>query len=468
MKKSLFIAAAACLCLFPSGCHKQEGPSATDYRIRIAPLLTRVAGTNFEEGDRIGLTIRTENGAYAENRELTYRGDCFLAEGFLWYNDLTQSSSLYAYHPYETSGTPTRFSVRSDQSAEGFEASDLLAATRTDIFPSAQPVEMLFEHLMSKLRINLTNESEGEAVSLVLGGTVAEAEVDIPAKQAAALAGDAAEIIARTITAGLCYEAIVVPQEAALRVSVLTNDGKRHERTLETTGLLSGRVYTVNLTLTNIDLTATFSGEVTDWIDGGTIGEASDPNTATDDTGELIYAGASYRTAKLADGRRWMTENLRYNPGEEAALATGAEGIRYPGATLTDEASIRSYGLLYTAGAALCVTDFTQEELAEPVRGICPEGWHIPSAAEFETLIAAAGASFPEEAFGATPYIWNGTTGSYGAQTDRCLLWSSTPAAESWDGYVKVLYLETARTPLDPYLDRRASTFGLPVRCMQD
>ena len=62
--------------------------------VRILPMVTRVTGTNFDPEDRIGLTITTATGTYAENRELRYDGSSFSSSDLLWYNDLTQPCEL--------------------------------------------------------------------------------------------------------------------------------------------------------------------------------------------------------------------------------------------------------------------------------------------------------------------------------------------------------------------------------------
>lgn len=54
-----------------------------------------------------------------------------------------------------------------------------------------------------------------------------------------------------------------------------------------------------------------------------------------------------------------------------------------------------SAGVFSTAGkgcgyGSTCATGSATTE----VRGVCPEGWHLPSKAEFETLIAAVGGSY--------------------------------------------------------------------------
>lgn len=446
------------------GCGKEKACDAAFGALRIEAAITRVTGTMFDAGDEIGLTVQFAAGAdaYAENRCLRYDGTVFSAADFVWYNDATQASTLTAYYPYTAAGVPTHFSVSAEQRGAGFAASDLLAATRNEVYPVKAPVPMLFDHLMSKVRLNLTNRSDGAVTDITLGGSVIEAAVDVAAKQATASGTAAAEISPREMETGTLYEAIVVPQTAALRVTVLTDDGKRHVHTLERTVLLSGKIYTVSLTLTNIELTGLLSGEVNDWTPGGTIGEApSEPNTDPDagsDESTVSHEGVSYRTRRMADGRLWMAENLRYAP---AGTPDPASGIYYPGETLTDDTSVARFGLLYTAAAA---RGGSFDPAAEGMRGLCPAGWHLPTKAEFETLKSAYDA-FPADFLTGTPWIWNAATGKYQPTSDQCLLWSSTAATADKSYYLTQEILDGS---LVLSLTSRSAASALPLRCLKD
>lgn len=95
----------------------------------------------------------------------------------------------------------------------------------------------------------------------------------------------------------------------------------------------------------------------------------------------------------------WMSENLRTT--SYSSNLTGAPTLSlddgngdfhfsnteayyyYPGYSSSD--SVDQYGLLYNWYAVMAgQTDGTA---SQQVQGICPEGWHVPSVAEFETLV---------------------------------------------------------------------------------
>lgn len=406
--------------------------------IRIQPLVTRVTGTYFDSDDRIGLTVTTGTETYADNRELTYDGESFSSTELLWYNDTTQPCALSAYYPYDPAGTPTLFTVPADQSAAGYTAADLLASRRSNVLPSITPTEMLFDHLMSKLRLEIDNRSDGEVTSVTLEGLLPTARIDWEELRAAADETSARIALIPHPTSEELYEAIAVPQSAALAVRIETNDGKTHRHTLTATTLQGGKIYTVKLTLTNIDIRCTLSGEINDWEPGETIPEETTP----EETETITYGGETYRTVTLPDGSCWFAENLRYNPGPASDLTTGASSARYPGEGLTDTDSVTRYGLLYDGDTA---------------QTVCPPDWTLPEESDFERLREV----LPDDFLTPTPALWS--TGGYKQYADRSNLWSRTSAG---DGY-RLLTVDYATTPPDLYVESKSRAIAAPVRCMK-
>lgn len=112
----------------------------------------------------------------------------------------------------------------------------------------------------------------------------------------------------------------------------------------------------------------------------------------------LEYGGVTYKVVYLQDGNYWMAENLRYVPEGKTVsedLKNIANGIWYPVNTdgtnaLFDktESYVNECGYLYTASVAFGaeVTASNFDKFAG-TRGICPEGWHIPTFEECFALI---------------------------------------------------------------------------------
>lgn len=98
--------------------------------------------------------------------------------------------------------------------------------------------------------------------------------------------------------------------------------------------------------------------------------------------GTLLDArdGQAYRSVVIG-GRRWMAENLNYRPaGADSGWCYDNQG-----------GNCAKYGRLYTwsqtmAGAA------SSNAVPSGVRGICPEGWHVPSDGEWADLAATVAA----------------------------------------------------------------------------
>lgn len=116
----------------------------------------------------------------------------------------------------------------------------------------------------------------------------------------------------------------------------------------------------------------------------------------------VSYAGVDYKIVRLADGNVWMAENLRYVPeGQTVSDLTNLTGIYYPLAVKdgvvnfsTEDEDIAANGLYYSTevafGAAITIENANS---FEGCRGICPEGWHIPTLTELTGLVGKCSAS---------------------------------------------------------------------------
>ena len=375
---------------------------------------------------------------------MTYDGTAF-AGSLAWYAERQEPSTLVACYPYFEEGMPTEFSVQTDQRA-GCGTSDLLGAVKTEVMPAATPVGMVFNHLLTQLSVVVTNRTEHTVVGVVLGGAVPVAEVDFRTQQAAAKAGvPAAEVQACEVQAGRSYRAVLVPQCTDLAVTLVAADGAMLTRTVPAAVLQSGYCYDLAVEWNDSEQGALLAGSIRDWIDGGTIvpgevgngdpedkddkGDKDDDDNDDSGDGTLSYAGETYRTQRIG-GRLWMAENLRYRP---ANMALGAD-VRYPEA---GAASVAEKGLLYdreaVSGGALPAAD-------APMRGICPSGWHVPSRAELETLLAEdCGAGFfcssgcwihtdKADKYGAYSYLMSATLSDDASQM-MCLNIPSNPSS---------------------------------------
>ena len=110
----------------------------------------------------------------------------------------------------------------------------------------------------------------------------------------------------------------------------------------------------------------------------------------------------AYRTVKIGD-QTWMAENLNYEYKVRNVIAqTLYVYVPYGNACGADSCEV--YGRYYTYAAAMdsaavfsdnakgCGYD-VECTIKTPARGICPEGWHIPTGDEWRALYSAMGES---------------------------------------------------------------------------
>ena len=399
MKKSLtFIFAAALLV----SCQQEENETTTpsDSRITISPIITRATEVNFESGDKIGVTI-TQNGdfVYAENKLMTFNDGVFAGD-LLWYPEGNDKSQIVAYYPYREGNTPASFSVQTDQTT-GYGASDLMAASKSDILPTTSVISMNFKHMFTKLLINVTKEVEANISSIALKGSIPTATLDLAALTVTADANvTATNITAQAVEANKTYRAIIVPQTVALTLEVVTSDGKTLSQKLTSATLAQGGQYSVNIRVLPDDIEVKLSGEIDGWTDEGEIGADNEISFEEHlDQNYFLYDDVKYNTVTLANGTTWMAEPLIYLPKgyTPSTDPTADSHVWYPyeikadGATVatTEESAIKELGYLYDFQVALGGKEITESNLNsfEGAQGICPKGWHIPTRLEYFNLV---------------------------------------------------------------------------------
>ncbi|HIZ86524.1 MAG TPA: fimbrillin family protein [Candidatus Coprenecus stercoravium] len=393
----------------------QEGPADQNLPagelVRISPVITKVTEVNFEDGDRIGLSILKDGTYYAENQPLSF-ADGEFSGALTWYAEATQASDLIAYYPYSEAGAPETFAVQTDQTSDGYEASDLIAGTKTGVTPSVTAVTMQFKHLLTKILLTIDNQSGSAITSARLSGARLSADVDLANLSVAVNESAAAQdVTMQAVTAGSQYRAIIIPQNTALTLTVTTNTGKNLEQKLAAAELKAGGQYTVEATVIDDELSVAISGEISGWIDEGQIGSEDQPEEEVqfeEYDGYFIYDGVTYPTVTLTNGSVWMAKNLSYLPDGHTPSADGADPdahVFYPyelvndggspasinassARALTDAESIEEMGYLYDAYAIFGVKEISQDNIHnfEGAQGICPPGWHVPTRADFFAL----------------------------------------------------------------------------------
>ena len=193
--------------------------------------------------------------------------------------------------------------------------------------------------------------------------------------------------------------------------------------------------------------------------------------------------GKIYKTVTIGT-QTWMAENLNY--------LDSARNVRLSWCydNMTDNCA--KYGRLYTWASAMdsigkwntngkgcgynksCTPTY-------PVRGICPEGWHIPSKSEFQTLFTevkgqSSAGKVLKSTSGWTPSSGNGTDefgfsalpggyrpGSFYSEGKETLFWSAT-AYSDIDSYY-ILFRSDDNAARLGYNDKY---YGAYIRCLKD
>ncbi len=192
-------------------------------------------------------------------------------------------------------------------------------------------------------------------------------------------------------------------------------------------------------------------GDVEDWAKTAKKGTFTDPRDKN-----------KYNTVTIGD-QTWMAENLRISytytsklgnpmsscPTDPDELA--AKGCLYTWAAAMDSASQLGGKASTDPGYNECGHDMTCVA-TPPVQGICPDGWHLPSKAEYEALVEAANFddSYPKITFYALfaePKNWLGFSAAATGYTDKDFATASMYEEKNFYAYSSSQYGKTA-----PYL----------------
>ena len=184
--------------------------------------------------------------------------------------------------------------------------------------------------------------------------------------------------------------------------------------------------------------------------------------------------GQTYKTVKIGD-QVWMAENLNYETDSSFCYNN-------------NESNCTKYGRLYRWAAAVgkseseCGYGKTCSLPSGNIQGVCQEGWHLPSMAEWDTLFNAVGGQSTaakvlkstsgwesngngSDAFGfsALPAGYRYSNGDYDDEGDYAYFWSSTELSSGSAYTMYLLYYGDSA-----YLSNRSKDYGFSVRCIKD
>lgn len=196
--------------------------------------------------------------------------------------------------------------------------------------------------------------------------------------------------------------------------------------------------------------------------------------------------GKTYRMVKIGD-QVWMAQNLNYKGPSDKDTIGSCYG--------NNSANCNKYGRLYTWATAMGSTedkcgDGKNCDISERARGICPEGWHLPSNDEWQTLLEHADRDakklkstegWSNGGNGTDDYDFTALPGGYAEQCDvaslpdnyfkdegaYAIFWSSTQVDDEDHTQAYRPYLKNDNK-VSEYDDNNYKGLGFSVRCLKD
>ena len=286
---------------------------------------------------------------------------------------------------------------------------------------------------------------------------------------------------------GFCYDTL--PNPTLENGVILAGDGMG-EFTATISGLPIGKMYFVRAFASNAKGTA--YGNQIHFLAG------CDTKTLTD------YDGNTYNTVTIGT-QCWMKENLRtthYSDGWPIELGPGyslSSNTAYYWYVKNDTSTMETYGLFYN------FTSVKRDEspsTAQPsgMQGICPNGWHVPSPAEWNAMLDYVRSQMEYRCNGSETNIakalasdngWNETTATCAVGNEQSLNnetgFSAVPAGYRTTSYVNDTFGSDAlfwtsningnSNDVGIYINSNAFnvttrqcslSYGLSVRCLRD
>jgi len=206
-----------------------------------------------------------------------------------------------------------------------------------------------------------------------------------------------------------------------------------------------------------------------------------DPSTVVMGTMTDERDGQTYKTVEIGT-QTWMAENLNYESADSYCYNRKTSNCSKYGRLYTWSAAMDSEGK-WTANGWSCGY-WVVCSPTYPVRGVCPEGWHLPDTTEWNALFTAVGgismaeemlkstSGWPSDRIGTDAYsfsalpagYYNGES-TYKNEGSHGYFWSSTELIT--DGYF-AYYTDLAYFHSFGIFSTNNKYRGYSVRCVKD
>lgn len=208
---------------------------------------------------------------------------------------------------------------------------------------------------------------------------------------------------------------------------------------------------------------------------------SSSKKTSSESTGSKFANGVltDYRDghtygAVTIGSQTWMSENLNFASDNSSCYNN-------------DENNCAKYGRLYKWAAAVnksessCGEGHTCSLPSGKIQGVCPSEWHLPSKAEFETLISAIGGrniagkilkattinGSDDFAFAALPAGYEPDGGDFLNEGRGAYFWSSEEGSDTYGPY-EAYHMSLNSASVVAYLSTGGKSNGYSIRCIKD
>lgn len=253
---------------------------SSDNVVKISAIpagdFTKATDTAFEIGDAVGVFgFKADLSVWLDNGKFTKTENGFESDKeYYWYegDEVGRIVGIYPYNAdYSSEKLSTEgvdFCVKSDQRTHaGYTASDLMSAVR-EVSPTKESVVLEFNHLLSKIVIDINNQTSKEIAEVMVSGVKGGYTFSLTGYELSSGEGTIKAGKLATPSNGYTdtYVLIIPPQTVAPKLAMTTTDQKQYTyNTTEEVEFGMGKVRHIMATITEESISTEFDAIVNDW-----------------------------------------------------------------------------------------------------------------------------------------------------------------------------------------------------------
>lgn len=288
MKRFYKIFAAVAMVMAMAACGDEPlpgitPPPASDKLVKIEAVpagdFTKATDTAFEVGDQVSVFgyKSADLAVWLDNGKFTKQQSGFASDQEYYWYEGEEESVLVGLYPYNADITTAgivaagvEFSVKSDQSThKGYTASDLMAAVKRGVTPTEESVTLKFDHLLSKVVIDINNQTSEAISEVYLDGVRGNLSWSLTA-DAVAEGGVGTIKAGKLATASEgytdTYVLIIPPQTVAPQLAITSANQEQYTyNAAEGVEFGVGKVRHLTVTITEESISTEFDAIVNDW-----------------------------------------------------------------------------------------------------------------------------------------------------------------------------------------------------------